>query len=475
MKQLVFLVVLTGVGMLGSFRWGPFVGFWVYVFYDLLRPQFIWKWAGYGLDQTNWSLFVALAALAATPLIGPSANPQLNRGGRMTLVRLIITHRAYACFVGWVTVTYFTAINPAAGDKVMDGYLKTTLMYVVGVAALHTVRQAWALLAAFVLALVYIATQINELYFTQGYLGIITNGHGGLDNNGAGMMLAMVVPLLAFAWEWYRGWYRWLFVLLIPVVLHAVLLTYSRGAMLALILSSPFWVFRGGDRWVWGPTGERGNPGPPGWAKRRTDRWLKWGMGFAIACMVPVMAGEQIRERFYSTAKFDDDGSAQSRFTSWAIGWKMALERPVFGFGVRNSSLYTKLYGADMEGRVIHSQYIQVAADNGIVGLCLYIWLVGAGLWGYQKVIRAARDRTDPDSRMALLAAMAGQASLITFLAGAVFLSCEQFEPQYWLLLLGLHLPLVYAPASEAAVRSPRNAVRPWVAMPPPAVAGGKR
>ena len=49
---------------------------------------------------------------------------------------------------------------------------------------------------------------------------------------------------------------------------------------------------------------------------------MKYGIGFIIACMVPVMAGQQIRERFYSTAKFDEDGSAQSRFTSWKIGWK---------------------------------------------------------------------------------------------------------------------------------------------------------
>lgn len=468
MKQLVFLVLVSGIGMLGSFRWGPFVGVWVYVFYDILRPQFIWQWAGYGLDQINWSLYVALAAVVATPLIGPSANPQLNRRGRLTAVRLVYAHRAYFVFMAWMVVTYFTAIRKDAGDFVFEGYMKTTLMYAVAIAAIHSIRQVWALLAAFVIALTYVAAQINELYFTQGYLGILTRGHGGLDNNGAGMLLAMAVPLCAFAWEAYRGWYRWLFALLIPMILHAVLLTYSRGAMLALILSSPFWLFRGGERWVQVPLGDPKLPGPMVWKKNRTDKWLKFGIGFIVACMVPVMAGQQIRERFYSTADFGKDGSAQSRFTSWTIGWKMALERPVFGFGVRNSALYTYEYGADMPGRVIHSQFIQVAADNGITGLVLYIWLVLAAMWGYQKVIRAARDRPDPDSQRAMLASMAGQASLVTFLAGAIFLSCEMFEPQYWLLMLGLHLPLVYVPASDQPTRPQRSFGRPWVNMPPP-------
>ena len=231
MKQLAFMAVMTAVGMIGSFRWGPFAGLWVYVFYDILRPQYIWKWSL--PPDINWSLYVALAALVATPLVGPAANPQLNRGGRMTLVRLLFTHRAYYACMGWFTLTYFTAIRPSAGDFVMEGYYKTLLMYSVGIAAIHTVRQVWALLGAFVVALVYIAYEINSLYFFQGYLGIALNGHGGLDNNGAGMLLAMGVPLCAFAWEGYRGWYRWLFAVMIPVLLHAVLLTYSRRASMA--------------------------------------------------------------------------------------------------------------------------------------------------------------------------------------------------------------------------------------------------
>jgi O-antigen ligase len=463
-KQLVFMVLFSAVGMVGSFTHGPFVGLCVYIFYDLLRPQFVWQWVL--PPGVNWSLFVALAALVATPLIGPSANPQLNRGGRMTVVRLLYTHRAYFLFLGWVTLTYFTAIRPAAGDFVMEGYLKTTLMYAVGIAAIHTVKQVWYVIMIFVIALGYVSYEINIQYVTTGYLGIAHNGHGGLDNNGAGMMLAMGVPLCAFAWEAYRGWYRWCFAALIPVLLHAILLTYSRGAMLSLILSAPFWVFRGGERWVFRPAPDRDGT-PAGWRKSRTDKYMKWALAVGIAALVPVMAGDQIRERFFSTAKFDEDGSAQSRFTSWAIGWKMALERPIFGFGVRNSNLFTKQYGADLEGRTIHSQYLQVAADNGIVGLGLYLFLTGAGMWGYQKTIRAARRRTDEDSRLATTAAMAAQASLVTFLAGAVFLSCEMFEPQYWLLMLGLHLPLVYAPASGEMVRAQRLAYRPWAVAAP--------
>ena len=45
----------------------------------------------------------------------------------------------------------------------------------------------------------------------------------------------------------------------------------------------------------------------------------------------------------------------------------------MFGVGIRNSNLFSYQYGADMEGRTIHSQYLQIAADNGFVGLGLYL------------------------------------------------------------------------------------------------------
>ena len=67
------------------------------------------------------------------------------------------------------------------------------------------------------------------------------------------------------------------------------------------------------------------------------------------------------------------DASANSRLTTWRIAWQMAGENPIFGLGIRNSNLYTYDYGADMPGRTIHSQYLQTAADSGLVGLGLYL------------------------------------------------------------------------------------------------------
>ena len=71
MKQLIFMIAVTAFGVFGAFASTPFVGFAVYVFYAVLRPQFMWRWSLETYGQINWSLYVALATIAATVVFGP--------------------------------------------------------------------------------------------------------------------------------------------------------------------------------------------------------------------------------------------------------------------------------------------------------------------------------------------------------------------------------------------------------------------
>ena len=96
-------------------------------------------------------------------------------------------------------------------------------------------------------------------------------GYGGLDNNGAALMLAMGVPLCYFAWEGIRRWFRWAFLAMIPLILHAVLMSYSRGAMVSLIASVPFYLLR---------------------ARCKVQLVLILA---GIAVLIPVLAGKEIR------------------------------------------------------------------------------------------------------------------------------------------------------------------------------------
>lgn len=118
----------------------------------------------------------------------------------------------------------------------------------------------------------------------------------------------------------------------------------------------------------------------------------------------------------------------------------MAEDNPIFGVGIRNANLFSYDYGADMPGRTIHSQYLQIAADNGFVGLGLYLAMI-ASVWADTRFCRrAVRGRDDLQSRRIYAVATGVETSMAVFCFGGIFLSLETFELPFLLLLLGSQL-----------------------------------
>jgi probable O-glycosylation ligase (exosortase A-associated) len=347
-------------------------------------------------------------------------------GGDSPPPRLTFAHRCVVAFGAWVALTYFTAQNKEAAYPWLIEYVKIMVMFVVATVLTRTVGQLWALTLLTASALAYIAYEVNYLYFVNHYLGIERNGYGGLDNNGAGLMLAMGVPLCWFVFQGIEKWWRWLFVLLIPTLVHAVLMTYSRGAMVSLLLMCPLLCLRSRRRLVLGVFG------------------LLMGL-----VLIPTMAGPEIRARFLSLQTHDQDESANSRRGSWMAAMRMASDYPVFGVGIRNANLYSHQYGADYEGRTIHSNYLQVAADNGLVGLGLLLLMLGSGWRGACRARRAVRGRDDPEARRIAAIASGVECSLCVFCVGSAFLSLEVFELPYLLLFIGAQLPVLGADPGE--------------------------
>jgi O-antigen ligase len=111
-----------------------------------------------------------------------------------------------------------------------------------------------------------------------------------------------------------------------------------------------------------------------------------------------------------------------------------------------------------MPGRVIHNQYIQLAADCGFLGAGLYIAILVLAFLNFRKVARLARPFDDIDSRRTYLTACGMQTALITFCTGAFFLSLEAFEPQYYLFLCAAVLRVIYVDGVKRAAALPYRA-----------------
>lgn len=420
MKQLFLLTLMTVLGAVGAMQ-TPFWGVLLYYALAVLRPQHLWEWA---LDGSiRWSLLAAIITLVSFWL---HLSRLISRSTLNVMICLIIMYGLL------VMLSTITAFNPQLAQGWAIEYAKVLIIAVVASIVIEHFWQIKLLALMVLLMLGYIAWEINFLYFFQGgRLNIFHYGYGGLDNNGAGLLLAMGIPFAyCFALTPTKTIWRWWPVIVSAtlglVLMHAVMMTYSRGAMLASAV---------GITWV---------------LVHHRPRWQSGAATIGLLVVLSVMAGPQIQERFLSTADYKSDASAQSRFDSWSAAWHIAWENPVLGKGIRNSNQYTVNYGADKMGRTIHNQYLQIAADTGIPAATLYLSMLIYGMWNFRRsrmMCRDALDSADDDVKPAIRHAsrisLACQASLVIFIFNAIFLSLEMFETPWLLLVIAGVLPRI--------------------------------
>ena len=423
MVKLGLMVLMTGLGVAGGLVYAPFLPAAIYHFYAVLRPQYIW---GNDLEPIvgqdfPWSLALALSAIVSAIVWRVSFWIAPHRYPGIILPKLNVGHFLFGFFALWITASYINGEQPAAAERFIEDYRKIFLMFYITCLVMVTIRQVGLLYILITIGFVFIAFEDNQLYYFHGRYNYRDRTFAGLDNNGAALLLAMGVPLCIYAWDGIRHWIRWAFPIGILLIVHAVLISMSRGAMLALMLTSPLYLLR-----------------------CRNKKMIVAGY-LAAAIVVPILASDQITARFSTIKESEKDASAQNRFTTWNIAWNMANERPFFGYGVRTSSQYTHKYGADEEGRVIHSTYLQLAADSGLVGLAAYLmFLSGAFYCGARACNRTNRTlKESPEDRNAHIAYSAScgaEGSLAVFVVGAAFLSLETFEPPYIVAMMAIQL-----------------------------------
>lgn len=230
------------------------------------------------------------------------------------------------------------------------------------------------------------------------------------DPNDFGQALVMCLPLLALAWR-PRRWARNALVVGLPMalMLYAIYLTHSRGALLGVALLA-----------LLGLRGWLGN-----------TRTALVGLAGLVMAMGLGLAGG----RDFST----QEQSAGQRIEAWYDGLQMFRENPLFGVG----------YGAftDYHELTAHNSFVLCFAELGLFGLLPWVALLVLAFRELGQVTRLA----EPGSTQARMAE-ALRMALLGFLACAWFLS-RTYQPLLYL-LLGLCIAAAWA-ARQAALAGP--------------------
>jgi O-antigen ligase len=433
MKGLLITYAIVAGGAVISLR-QPVIGLFIYVGLSVLRPEAIWGWAG---DMRGLSKLQAVPLLIGWAFQG-FGSWRFGKA-RATVISLIL-------FCIWAMLSGAQAVD---GDTAADALLefqKTFLPFLIGITMIKTEKQARQLLWVIVLCQGYVSLDMNRVYL-GGYNRAHAEGFGGMDNNSFGISLLTVLGgALALALSSTGLIAKAVAGGITLLILHTILLTFSRGAFVGLLSvgAAAVWIF----------------PKRP-----------KYLAPIVCAGLIAVMlTGPELSARLATTfaPREERDGSAESRFELWKDCFTVIGREPIFGVGPRNWGLVAEEFGWP-RGKEGHSLWVQMTAEVGVPGfllLFLFYTLTIKRLW---PIARGRSPGIDGNTAMLAAGLILG---LVGFAVSAQFVTVEGLEPPYWMTMIGAILLKIRSLATEAPAAVPAASKRavplaPAVALRP--------
>ncbi|HTI78506.1 MAG TPA: O-antigen ligase family protein [Mycobacterium sp.] len=256
------------------------------------------------------------------------------------------------------------------------------------------------------------------------------------EANDFAYVLATAVPLaLYLAWRHRERQVLWL--LATGILLVTIALTFSRGACVALALAG-----------LWAAMHNR----------TIAKRLVATVAGVALlGGAVLALNSKWVEDRINAKTAVADENWA-SRRALWRGAIEMFQQEPLLGVGTglypHRAAEFVHDEPWGINEPVAHNAYLEVLAEDGVVGLTLFVAFIGGSWVGLVRARCAARTVDDADGAGLALAV---QASAIVAVVGAVFLSVQIQPPIWFTAAMGVALAASIG-ADAPARRSPDQA-----------------
>jgi len=233
------------------------------------------------------------------------------------------------------------------------------------------------------------------------------------DNNGFGLAVNVCLPILFFlARNERRRWLRILLYICFGGGVVAVLLTYSRGALLGLVMVLGMILLRS------------------------RHKLLAVFACVLAAFIILAIAPPAWMNRMGNFAEGNLDGTANQRLISWETAWKFSHDYPVLGGGfdtIGDVFLYKRYQPRQLPGGLIssgpHSIYFQLLADQGFVGLGLFLLILACCFFTLARTRFAARRL--PRARWLVDYTLMVEIGLLAFMTSGAFLGFAYLDLLY--------------------------------------------
>ncbi|MBD3676021.1 MAG: O-antigen ligase family protein [Planctomycetaceae bacterium] len=432
MKGLLFTFGLCyGGAIVSLFR--PYYGLLIYICFAIIKPEALWHWS---VPQGNYSRIIAIALIVGWGIHGFG-------GFQFGKSKWIIA--ALSAYFLWGVLSATVSPNPGLGFQYVEGQFKIVLPVIIGATLIKNRRQLMQLAWTITISMGYLAYDLNQAYF-QGNNILQRQGFAGMDNNSFAIGLVAVVGLAFFLGLGSKKLPAKLLAFAIAALItHAVIFSFSRGAMLSLCVVGivTFW-----------------------YIPKRPAYLMLFVVGLTTAYS---MAGNEVMERFASA--FVDEGerdeAASNRVVLWTACLGMIQDSPLVGVGPDRFTKEVFNYAGNNEGSEAHTLWLTIGAELGIPGLLFLLSfylgtcaLLTIHLWTHGKT----KDQ-DPFDRLVPQMVIT---SLAGFMVAAQFVSLEGLEVPFYVTLLGAGALKVYAIGNSSGRRPRRRIIMVPTSTPQP-------
>ncbi len=414
----------------------PLISFTVFLIYMNVPAVLVTQ---HGVPQSVAFLIPLLIAV-------PVAYRVLIRGEALRFPRLII---AALLMLACHTLSALVSERPSIGlERVFSWLLEGVFLAFLLVNALRSRREVFVAARAIVAA----GALMGFLVVLQQILGPTTHGMWGFgqleisaenldrvqqrlagpigEKNRFAQILAVLIPLAAGLAITAHARQRWLYWAATVLIFAGVVLTFSRGTLVALVLVIPFaLLFR----------------------LLRLRHLVVAALGGALLLAVaPFMtAMPYFADRVASIGEVvlqsagltpggfrNADGATRGRVTSMQATGLLFLDYPLLGAGPGMASQYYAEYAQLVGGKVrattrrAHSLYLEVAAETGMIGLLAFL----ATVWVVLHAVDDMRRRTEYSDRQLWGLVCGLELGVLVHLTTSLFLHAS-YVRYFWLLL----------------------------------------
>ena len=375
-------------------------------------------------------LTASLALIIALATLGFFIPTQLSMEGTLTARPTEVNLVLLLCLTGLLSIPL--AINRFTAWQEFSGtFIRCIVIFVIIVNAVRTKARLRGLLFVALASGIWLSAEaINDfrlgLATVDGYrAGGRGNGIFGNTNDMALHVVTLLPIALALLFGTRSLTRKLLFGACAALMLAAIVLSYSRGAFLGMIVVLIFMAMKLGPR-------------------HRVEIVLAvLVLAGAVLLLAPDNYGGRLLSIFMPS--LDPGGSADARRGELFRSLYIALRHPLLGIGMGN-------YQSEMsyKGLVTHNSYTQVAAEMGAAALVCYTMFIVAPL---RKLGQIARETFEARSNSHYYYLAVGlQASLLGYMVCSFFLSVAYVWYVYYLVAFAVCLRRLYEAETGKAV-----------------------